>query len=72
LATKHNLKDLVHQNKEKDDRIRELEEPLRHTKKDKGSLKEFNKCTEKVKTKLNEMDIDMYAHFKSSSSWKCK
>jgi hypothetical protein len=49
LAIEQNLKDLVYQNEEKDDRIRELEEQLRHAKKDKGSLREFKACAEKVR-----------------------
>jgi hypothetical protein len=45
-----NLKNLFHQNEEKDARIRELEEQLRHAKKDEGSLREFKACVEKVRT----------------------
>jgi hypothetical protein len=62
LVTGHNLKDMVHENKEKDDQIRELEEEVGREKKDKGILKEFKICTERVKEELNEMATNMYSH----------
>jgi hypothetical protein len=62
LATEQNLKDLVHENKEKDDQIRELEEEVRRGKKDKGSLKEFKICIERGREELHEMTMDMYAN----------
>jgi predicted nuclease with TOPRIM domain len=57
-----NLKNFLHQNEEKDARIRELEEQLKHIKKDKGGLKEFKECVKKVREKLNETAMDMYTH----------
>jgi hypothetical protein len=50
LASKKNLKDLVHENEEKDERIREeLEEEVKHNKRDKERIKEFILCVEKVR-----------------------
>jgi hypothetical protein len=39
-----------------------LEEEVRCGKRDKGSLKEFRICTERVRVKLHEMATDMYAN----------
>jgi hypothetical protein len=57
-----NLKNLFCQNEEKDARIRELEEQLKHAKKDEGGLREFKACVEKVRTELEETTTDMYSH----------
>jgi hypothetical protein len=62
VATEKNLKNMFHQNEEKYARIRELEEQLRHAKKNEGGLKEFKSCVEKAMTYLEETAIDMYAH----------
>jgi hypothetical protein len=56
LASDHNLKDLVHEKEENDERIRELEEEFRNNKRDKKSIREFILCTEKVRKELHEMD----------------
>jgi len=53
---------LFYQNEEKYVRIKELEEQLKHGKKDKGSLEEFKACVEKVRAELSETAMDMYAH----------
>jgi hypothetical protein len=50
------------QNTKKDTQIRELEEYLRHVRKDEGSLIEFKACTKKVKIELEEDITDVYAH----------
>jgi hypothetical protein len=44
MATERNLKNLFYLNKEKDARIRDLEEQLLHAKKYEVGLKEFNLC----------------------------
>jgi predicted RNase H-like nuclease (RuvC/YqgF family) len=62
LVMEQSLKDMVRQNKEMDDRIRDLEEQIRHRKKDKGSLIEFNACIDKFREELNEASTYMYAH----------
>jgi hypothetical protein len=49
-------------NEEKDARIGELEEQIRHAKKDKGHLKEFKSCVKMFKTNFEENTMDMYAH----------
>jgi hypothetical protein len=57
------MKDLVWENKENDEWIRELEEEIMQEKKDKVSLKEFNIGTKRVRIELCEMSIDMYENF---------
>jgi siroheme synthase (precorrin-2 oxidase/ferrochelatase) len=41
LALEKNIKDLVHNNEEKDERIRELEEDVMHNKREREIIKEF-------------------------------
>jgi hypothetical protein len=47
-------------NKKKDGRIKELEEELRCSKKDKETIKEFKLCTERVIIEIRDMVEDMY------------
>jgi len=48
-STKQNLKNLFYQNAETNFRIRELEEKIRHGKKDEGSIRECKACDEKLR-----------------------
>jgi hypothetical protein len=57
-----NLKIAFHQNQEKDNRIIELEEQLKHEKKEEGIMREFKAWIKNVRTMLEEDIMDMYAH----------
>jgi hypothetical protein len=72
MASEQNLKDLVHENQEKDDWIRELEEEVRHGKRDKGILKEFKICVERVRKNSMRWKLTCMKTSKSSNSWWCK
>jgi hypothetical protein len=49
MTTKDNVRNLHHQNLEKDARIKELEEQLRQVKVDEGSLQRFKASVKKVR-----------------------
>jgi hypothetical protein len=62
METINNVKNLYHQNIEKNAWIKELQEQLRGLKIDEGSLQNFKASVEKVRVELEETIIDMYGH----------
>jgi hypothetical protein len=62
MAMKDNVRNLHHQNLEKDARMRELEEQLRRVKVDEGSLQIFKASVEKFMVEQEETIIAMYSH----------
>jgi molecular chaperone DnaK (HSP70) len=61
-ANVDNIRRLCQQNKEKEARIKELEEKLQQVKIDERSLQSFKISAEKVRNELEGAIIDMYAH----------
>jgi ribosomal protein L24 len=61
-ANVDNIQILCQQNKEKEARIKELEEKLQQVKIDERSLQSFKISAEKVRNELEGAIIDMYAH----------
>jgi hypothetical protein len=68
LASEQNIKYLVHKNEEKDEKIKEMEEEVRHSKSDRESIREFRLCTEKVRKEIHKMVVDMYEICKFSNN----
>jgi hypothetical protein len=56
-----NLRNMVCDIEEKDERIRSLEEEVQHYKSDHDNIKDFTACAEGVRKKLHNMEKDMYA-----------
>jgi hypothetical protein len=66
------LKDLVHEKKEKHEKIKSLEEEVRHSKGDSEIIKEFRLCVQGFMIEFQKMEMKMYVNmqvFQQLSAW---
>jgi hypothetical protein len=72
MASEKNLKDLVHENQEKDDRIKRWKKKLGMGKEIRGALKNSGYALKESEQNSMTWKLTCMQTSKSSNSWQCK